>query len=211
MMAQRRRDVLWRRVVRGNTLARHPLAPPAPQRGPGGGRGSDRALPRRAHEFRSAAGPRAPRPAAGLGERRLPRPGALPRRRRGCRRSACRSSRGWPTGSRWRWRRSRSATRWWCTRASTSCTGRWWSTAWSRSTPGVTIFPWVTIGLRAGDVRGATVERGVSIGTGAKLIGPVRVGAGATDRGQRRGRRRRAGRRDGGGRAGPSGPAPASG
>lgn len=45
--------------------------------------------------------------------------------------------------------------------------------------PDVTIFPFVTIGLRSGDVRGATVERGVSIGTGAKLIGPVHVGAGA--------------------------------
>src|SRR5215211_6016710 len=43
----------------------------------------------------------------------------------------------------------------------------------------VAIFPFVTIGLRAGDVRGAVVERGASIGTGAKLIGPVRVGAGA--------------------------------
>jgi serine O-acetyltransferase len=46
--------------------------------------------------------------------------------------------------------------------------------------PGVVIGPFVTIGLRAGDVRGPTVERGVSIGTGAKLIGPVRIGAGAT-------------------------------
>ncbi len=45
--------------------------------------------------------------------------------------------------------------------------------------PGVTIAPFVTIGLRAGNVRGATVEANVSIGTGAKLIGPVRVGAGA--------------------------------
>lgn len=44
---------------------------------------------------------------------------------------------------------------------------------------GVTIAPWVTIGLRAGDVRGATIERNVSIGTGAKVIGPVRVGEGA--------------------------------
>jgi serine O-acetyltransferase len=41
------------------------------------------------------------------------------------------------------------------------------------------IFPWVTIGLRAGDPRGATIERGVSIGTGAKVIGAVRIGAGA--------------------------------
>lgn len=46
--------------------------------------------------------------------------------------------------------------------------------------PGVTIAPFVTIGLRAGDPRGATIERDVSIGTGAKVIGPVRVGAGAT-------------------------------
>lgn len=45
---------------------------------------------------------------------------------------------------------------------------------------GTMLSPWVTIGLRAGDVRGATIEAGASIGTGAKLIGPVRIGAGAT-------------------------------
>ena len=45
---------------------------------------------------------------------------------------------------------------------------------------GVVISPFVTIGLRAGDVTGPTVERYVKIGTGAKLIGPVRVGEGAT-------------------------------
>ena len=45
---------------------------------------------------------------------------------------------------------------------------------------GVTIAPWVTIGLRAGDYRGAVIERNVSIGTGAKVIGNVRVGEGAT-------------------------------
>ena len=44
---------------------------------------------------------------------------------------------------------------------------------------GVTIAPWVTIGLRAGDYRGAIIERNVSIGTGAKVIGHVRVGEGA--------------------------------
>jgi serine acetyltransferase len=44
---------------------------------------------------------------------------------------------------------------------------------------GVVLFPWVTIGLRAGDVQGAVIERDVSVGTGAKVIGPVRVGAGA--------------------------------
>jgi serine O-acetyltransferase len=45
---------------------------------------------------------------------------------------------------------------------------------------GVVISPFVTIGLRAGDVTGPTIERAASIGTGAKLIGPVRVGEGAT-------------------------------
>jgi serine O-acetyltransferase len=45
---------------------------------------------------------------------------------------------------------------------------------------GAVIAPFVTIGLRSGDVRGATIEPGVSIGTGAKVIGPVRIGAGAT-------------------------------
>ena len=44
---------------------------------------------------------------------------------------------------------------------------------------GAVIGPFVTIGLRAGDVRGATIEEGVSIGTGAKVIGAVRIGAGA--------------------------------
>jgi serine O-acetyltransferase len=45
---------------------------------------------------------------------------------------------------------------------------------------GTAIAPFVTIGLRAGDVRGATIEPGVSLGTGAKVIGPVTIGAGAT-------------------------------
>ena len=44
---------------------------------------------------------------------------------------------------------------------------------------GTTIAPFVTIGLRAGDVRGATIGADVSIGTGAKLVGPVRIGDGA--------------------------------
>lgn len=43
---------------------------------------------------------------------------------------------------------------------------------------GVTIGPWVTIGLR-NSYEGPTIEPNVSIGTGAKVIGPVRVGAGA--------------------------------
>jgi serine O-acetyltransferase len=45
---------------------------------------------------------------------------------------------------------------------------------------GVVLAPWITIGLRSGNVRGAIIERDVSIGTGAKIIGPVRIGAGAS-------------------------------
>lgn len=45
---------------------------------------------------------------------------------------------------------------------------------------GAAIAPWVTIGLRAGDVRGATIGAHVTIGTGAKVIGPVHIGDGAT-------------------------------
>jgi serine O-acetyltransferase len=44
---------------------------------------------------------------------------------------------------------------------------------------GTVIAPWVTIGLRAGDVQGPRIGPHVSIGTGAKIIGPVTVGAGA--------------------------------
>jgi serine O-acetyltransferase len=44
---------------------------------------------------------------------------------------------------------------------------------------GTVIFPWVTIGLRAGNVRGPTIGRDVHIGTGAKVIGPVTVHHGA--------------------------------
>jgi len=46
--------------------------------------------------------------------------------------------------------------------------------------PGTVIAPFVTIGLRGGNVQGATIEADVSIGTGAKVIGPVRIGAGAS-------------------------------
>jgi len=44
---------------------------------------------------------------------------------------------------------------------------------------GVVIFPWVTVGLRAGDFGGPTIGRNVHIGTGAKVIGPVTVHKGA--------------------------------
>jgi serine O-acetyltransferase len=43
----------------------------------------------------------------------------------------------------------------------------------------VVIFPWVTIGLRAGDFRGPSILRGAQIGTGAKIIVPITVGEGA--------------------------------
>ena len=44
---------------------------------------------------------------------------------------------------------------------------------------GVVIFPWVTIGLKAGNFQGPTIESDVHIGTGAKIIGPVTIGKGA--------------------------------
>ena len=44
---------------------------------------------------------------------------------------------------------------------------------------GAVIFPWVTIGLRSGKNSGAKIGQGVSIGTGAKVLGPVTIGDGA--------------------------------
>jgi serine O-acetyltransferase len=43
----------------------------------------------------------------------------------------------------------------------------------------VAIAPFVTVGLLAGNWNGPVIERGASLGTGAKVLGPVRVGAGA--------------------------------
>jgi serine O-acetyltransferase len=45
---------------------------------------------------------------------------------------------------------------------------------------GAVIAPFVTIGLRAGDFTGPVLHENVNVGTGAKVIGPVTVGAGAT-------------------------------
>ena len=45
---------------------------------------------------------------------------------------------------------------------------------------GVTIRPWVTIGLKEGDLHGATIKGGTKIGTGAKILGPVTIGPHAT-------------------------------
>jgi serine O-acetyltransferase len=41
---------------------------------------------------------------------------------------------------------------------------------------GAVISPWTTIGLRSGIVQGPRLEADVSVGTGAKVLGPVRVG-----------------------------------
>jgi serine O-acetyltransferase len=43
----------------------------------------------------------------------------------------------------------------------------------------VELSPFVTIGLRTGSVLGPTIGSRASIGTGAKLLGPIRVGSGA--------------------------------
>ena len=42
---------------------------------------------------------------------------------------------------------------------------------------GAVLFPFVTIGLMEGEVRGPTIGPRTVIGTGAKVIGPVRIGA----------------------------------
>lgn len=44
---------------------------------------------------------------------------------------------------------------------------------------GAVLSPFVTIGLVAGNFTGPTIEPGVQVGTGARLLGPIRVGAGA--------------------------------
>lgn len=46
--------------------------------------------------------------------------------------------------------------------------------------PGAVIGPFVTIGLRSGDIVGPTIEQDVAIGTGAKVLGRVNVGAGVS-------------------------------
>ncbi len=46
----------------------------------------------------------------------------------------------------------------------------------TRVCTGTILFPWVTLGLKSGVLQGPTVLAHSSIGTGAKLIGPVTVG-----------------------------------
>ena len=41
---------------------------------------------------------------------------------------------------------------------------------------GVLIAPFVSIGLRAGELRGPVIGRGSKIGTGARLLGPIEIG-----------------------------------
>jgi serine O-acetyltransferase len=43
----------------------------------------------------------------------------------------------------------------------------------------VVLAPFVVVGLRSGNLKGPTIEDGVQVGTGAKILGPVRVGSGA--------------------------------
>ncbi|MEI2642886.1 MAG: hypothetical protein V9G10_11285 [Candidatus Nanopelagicales bacterium] len=43
----------------------------------------------------------------------------------------------------------------------------------------VVLFPWTTIGLRAGNFNGPQIENGVHVGTGAKVVGPVTLGTNA--------------------------------
>jgi serine O-acetyltransferase len=45
---------------------------------------------------------------------------------------------------------------------------------------GTTIRPWVTIGLMEGNFEGPTIGKGVRIGTGAKILGPLTIGDGAS-------------------------------
>ena len=43
----------------------------------------------------------------------------------------------------------------------------------------VILFPWITIGLRAGNFNGPTVGDGVHVGTGSRILGPLTLGNGA--------------------------------
>jgi serine O-acetyltransferase len=45
---------------------------------------------------------------------------------------------------------------------------------------GATIFPFTTIGRTGAPVAGPKLRRNVTVGTGAKVLGPIEVGAGAT-------------------------------
>ena len=119
------------------------------------------------HEFRSRLDARGADPAAGVGQRRVPRAGPVPRQgaaagARGPGAPAARPPAGDDASRRSRSAiRSSSARRLHRPRADRDRRAR-------RDPPGAVISPLVTIGLRAGDVQGPTIERDVSIGTGRR-------------------------------------------
>ncbi len=45
---------------------------------------------------------------------------------------------------------------------------------------GTVFMPWITVGLQAGNFQGPTIGRNVTVGNGAKLVGPITVGDNAT-------------------------------
>jgi serine O-acetyltransferase len=45
--------------------------------------------------------------------------------------------------------------------------------------PGARLRPWTTIGRVSGPLHGPTLEPGVKVGTGAKVLGPITIGEGA--------------------------------
>ncbi|MBK5232557.1 MAG: hypothetical protein JJE13_06215 [Thermoleophilia bacterium] len=42
---------------------------------------------------------------------------------------------------------------------------------------GAVLSPWVTIGLRGGNIQGPTIGMAVNVGTGAKIVGAITIGA----------------------------------
>ena len=202
----RRRDERWPTATSaGASWRRSAGAVPGNRAGRGCGREDHGPAPRRAPRLHLRRRRRSPDPQADVGQRRVPRPRALPRQG-----AAAGARSPGPAAARPPGRDGdrpgldrRPGDR--PTRASTSIHGQVVLDGLVEVGSGTVIGPWVTIGLRAGNVQGPKVGRNVSIGTGAKLIGPIEVGARREDRRQRRGRRRRRARRHGRRRAGAAG------
>ena len=105
----------------------------------------------------------------------FPGAGAVPGQGARCRRAACRSCRGSRTGSRWSLAQVSIGDPVVVHPGVYLIHGQVVIDGLVEIRPGVVIAPFVTIGLRAGRRAAApTIERDVSIGTGAKVIGPVR-------------------------------------
>lgn len=49
----------------------------------------------------------------------------------------------------------------------------------TRVRSGAVLFPWITIGLIAGEFNGPTIGKNVHVGTGAKVLGPITLAQGA--------------------------------